>query len=251
MKIIKFKKKSSDKYELYFDDKETLVLYEDVIIKNNLLITKKIENLEDILMQNKKTEGYILAIKYISLRVRSKKEVIEHLLKKNIPLNVINEIIIRLINEGYINDLLFAKSYVNDKINLSNDGINKIKNDLVKLDIENNIIEEALSNVDENKVKNKLSKLIEKQLKLKKGSSYEIKNKLIAYFYNLGYDKNDILNELSKYEITNDLEVLKKEYNKLYSKYKNKYDEVKLNFVIEQKLYAKGYTKDEIKSIKE
>ena len=37
MKILKFKKQSKDKYKLYLDDNSDITLYEDVIIKNNLL----------------------------------------------------------------------------------------------------------------------------------------------------------------------------------------------------------------------
>ena len=44
MKILKFKKQSKDKYKLYLDNNSDITLYEDVIIKNNLLITKEISD---------------------------------------------------------------------------------------------------------------------------------------------------------------------------------------------------------------
>jgi len=250
MKIIKFKKKSSDKYELYFDNKETLVLYEDVIIKNNLLVTKEITDLEDILLQNKKTEGYLLAIKFISTKIRSKKEIIEYLLRKEMSTITVGEIIIRLEEEGYINDLLFAKSYINDKLNFSNDGPFKIKNNLIKYGISGEILENTLDDISDSIVENRLSKLIKKLLKIKKGSPVEIRNKIILNLYGLGYDKSSILNELEKFEIKTDFELLKKEYDKIYSKFKNKYDDETLKRVIEQKLRGKGYAKEDIRSIK-
>ena len=54
MKILKFKKQSKDKYKLYFDDNSEITLYEDVIIKNNLLITKQIDKklLDDLEKEN-------------------------------------------------------------------------------------------------------------------------------------------------------------------------------------------------------
>ena len=42
MKITKFKKVSNDKYKVYLENNDVITLFEDVIIINNLLITKEI-----------------------------------------------------------------------------------------------------------------------------------------------------------------------------------------------------------------
>ena len=50
---------------------------------------------------------------------------------------------------------------------------------------------------------------------------------------------------------TNDDKYVKVEYQKIYNKYKNKYDQNKLNLYIKDKLYQKGYDLDLInKTIK-
>ena len=58
-----------------------------------------------------------------------------------------------------------------------------------------------------------------------------------------------ILKELSKYELTSDKNKLKKDYIKIYNKYKDKYEEDNLKYIIGQKLYSKGYTKKDISQI--
>ena len=253
MKIIKFKKTSKDKYKLYLDNGESLSLFEDVIVNNNLLLTKQIDNelLDKLNYQNNEQHAYVLAIKYLSIKMRSEKEVSEYLIKKGVEENVINEVINRLIKDGYINDLAFSKAYVNDALLLSNDGPYKIKNNLIKYGVKQEIIDEVINDIDLNLVNQKLNNLIEKQIRIKKGSFNMIKVKLLNYFYNLGYDKESILKKLNECVIKVDYDHLKKEYKKLYNKYFNKYDPDKLKYMIEQKLYAKGYTKEDMDKIKE
>ena len=54
---------------------------------------------------------------------------------------------------------------------------------------------------------------------------------------------------MSKYSFSNNKNNLNNDYQKLFKKYQNKYDENKLKYVITQKLLLKGYTKDEINGI--
>ena len=251
MKILKFKKISNDKYKLYLDNNETITLYEDVIINNNLLLTKQIDNKEikNLLNQNNEVYAYGLALKFISIRMRSKKEVYDYLLKKNISQYLIDIIIDKLLKEGYLNDFKFSCSYINDQMLLSNYGPYKIKNNLIKYGVDSDIINEAIEGIKEDVVIEKLSKLLEKQVKIKKGSTNLLKVKLVNYFINLGFDKEMIIKELDSYELKSDPEKLKHEYNKLYNKYKNKYEGSKLTYFIAQKLYSKGYTSDDIASV--
>lgn len=252
MKISKFKKTSNGKYKIYLDNNETVVLYEDVIINNNLLIKKDIDTglLEKLIIENNNVNVYSTAINYISIRMRSEKEVYDYLEKKQIDNQLIKDTINKLSKLGYINDYLFAKSYVNDKINLSNDGPLKIKKSLMALGVEENIIEQILNSMDKEEMNIKLEKLIGKKLKTTKGSLNMVKLKIINYFYNLGYDKKDILSILENIEIDTNITELEKEYSKLYNKYSKKYDSSKLKAFIEQKLYAKGYTREDISKIK-
>ena len=251
MKILKYKKIGKDKYKITLDDNKEIELYEDVIVKNNLLLNKEIEDdkLDALLKQNEEEKNYFLALKYISIKMRSIKEIKNYLSKKNVSNNVIQNIVKRLIKEGYLNDALFVKAFINDQINLTLNGPIKIKNELLKHDINKDVIDEEISKTDNNLIKEKLNKLLKKQLKIKKGSYNSVKNKLINHFINLGYYKEDILNEISLLDIKTDDTKLKKDYERLYSKYKSKYNGDRLNYFIMQKLYLKGYTKEDISKV--
>lgn len=252
MKILKFKKYSSDKYKIYLENGNEMILYEDIILKNNLLFTKEIDDeLKDKLMsQNNYMASLTKAINYISVRMRSKREVEDYLNKHEISKKDVNKIIKKLEKDGYINDSSFAISYVNDQLLLTNYGPYKIKNNLIKLGVPTEIINDNINKINKDIVKERINKIIAKQLKIKKGSSNMLKIKLLNYINNLGYDKADILNCLSSIKVETDKTTLEKEYNKLYNKYSKKYDKEKLYYFIIQKLYSKGYTKEDIVSLK-
>ena len=246
MKIIKYTKLSGGKYKLQLEDNNSLILYEDVILNNNLLLIKEIDDLNKIKKENDEYEIYELAKKYINRKYVSKKELYKYLINKKYESELINKVIKDLEVKNILNEENYVKAYINDKINFTNDGPNKIKKDLLNNGIDEEIIDNNME-IDFNIVYGKLDKLIDKKiLFIKNYSGNVLKQKLIMYFINLGYDRRmieEIL--LNKNLINNDDGI--KEYNKLYNKYKNKYNSFELENILRQKLYLKGFSYDEIK----
>ena len=239
MNIVKYKKIGKNKYKIYLSNNKEIVLYEEIILKYELLLKKKIENLEDILKDNKDYEAYDLALSYINKRQRCEKEIKDYLIKKDYDQSLINKILKELKEKGIINEVMYIKSFTNDKFNINNYGPNKIINELIKLGLNKDIV---LNNVQisEEDINNKLNKLIDKKiLSLKKYSGNILKFKIESYFINLGYDKKYIDNVLNSKELNNlDYE---EEYKKLYNKYSKKYSGYELDNIIKRKLYEKGY----------
>ena len=151
------------------------MIHEDLILKYDLLITKKIDSKkeDELLKENNNYLAYSKAIKYIGIKMRSILEVKKYLNKQEIDEEYINVIINKLISQGYLNDLEYAKAYVNDRINLSNDGPKKIYNELIKLGIDDSDIDIALTSFTIDIAKEKINKLITKYIKLnnKKGAN--------------------------------------------------------------------------------
>lgn len=250
MKINKFKKVGTNKYKLFFND-DSILVYEDVIIKYNLLYKKEIDS--DLLIKinedNYKASIYDTALKYIGVRMRSKKELKEYLIKKKFDIKDINDTINKLLYQGFLNDVQFCKSYVNDKIHLTNSGLDKIKNELIKLGIEEDIIKSTFETIDKSILLDKLNKIISKELRINsKLPVNKMKNKITNRCINLGYKLEDI-NEILDNSILVSTSNINDDYNKLYNKYSSKYDEYKLKSVLKSKLYQKGYTLEEINKI--
>ena len=65
-----------------------------------------------------------------------------------------------------INDEKFAYAYFQDRINLSNDGPYKIKQELINNNISESVIEEIYSKMDQEIIYQKLDKLIQKKIKI-------------------------------------------------------------------------------------
>jgi regulatory protein len=251
MKITKMKKISGGRYKLTLDDSRELTLYEDVIVNNILLLGKEIDNklLDSINEDNMKSTIYNQALNYIDIRRRSREEIYNYLAKKNYSEMEIDRVIKRLEEENYINDYDFAIAYVNDKLNMSNDGINKIRRSLSNFKIEENVIDEVISKMDVSSQNGKIDKLIDKQIRVNsKYTGNVLKTKILNYLINLGYDRDSIIEKLENVSFDNKKDI-QKEYQKLYKKYSNKYSGYKLGMTIKQKLYQKGYSEEDINKI--
>ena len=243
MKITKYKKMSNNKYKVFLDNNENIVLHENIILKYNLLLTKEIDDLEEIKKDNNNYLIYDKVLKYISIKMRCESEIRAYLKKNEIDSKLIDEIVEKLKKQGFINEKLYVKSYILDKTRLNNIGPNKIKNELIKLNIDNNIIEEELNNINKEELNITLEKLIDKKIKSNRTYAGDVlKQKLLNDFINKGYIKEDILSILDKKDLNND-DLYEKEYNKLYNKYSKKYSGSELEYFIKQKLYQKGIKK--------
>ncbi len=203
IKIIKYKKENNGKYKLLLEDGSTIDTYEDVILKNNLLYKKDIDDsLYNIIMNdNVYEEAYSKSINYIGIRLRSINEMKVYLKSKKYSEEVINIIIERLIKNNLLNDTIFTQAFINDKLNFTTMGPYKIELELKKHNIDNNIISKCISTIDEDIIYEKINKLITKFIKSnKKYKGFLLKNKIYTNLINLGYSSSMILEVLNNYE---------------------------------------------------
>ena len=245
MKIIKFKKDKGNKYKIYLDNDLIIDLYDDVIIKYNLISNKNINNklFEEITTYNTFLDGYYKAVKLINKRLRTKKEIENYLTKQNIKKEEINKIINLLEKDNYLNQDLYIKSYISDQYNLTLNGPIKIKKDLNNLGI-NKDIDNYLNKYDWNV---KIDKIINKKIKFNnKLSNNALKNKIINDIINLGYEKEIIEKKLETI-VLNDKDILIKELNKIKNKYEKKYKDNELKYKVINYLYRKGFNIEDIK----
>ena len=166
MKIIKYQKLKSNKYKVTLENDDTINLYDNVILDNNLLLTKEINDIDDILKQNDYYDAYFLSIKYISRKQRTNKEIYNYL-KNKFDISIINDTINRLEKEGYLNEDIYIKSYINDQVNLTNNGYYKILRDLKNNGLDEDKIVSCLDNIDKEVWIEKAKRIIDKFLNIK------------------------------------------------------------------------------------
>ncbi len=241
MKIQRYKYLGNSKYKVIINNVE-YILYEDIILKYDLL-TKNIneKDLINFLNENKKYEAYYTALKYIKTKLRTKKEVKEYLLKKNYNDSNIEYATSRLEQEKYLDERLYAKSYILDAINLKNTGPNMIIINLTNLGINKDTILDELSIYTNYIEEEKVYKYIEKSIKNNhNNSSYILKNKIKQNLINLGYNPSIINKCLNEYNI-DDNEIYQKELEKVRNKLSKKYTGKELEYKIKQNMYRKGF----------
>lgn len=243
MKIVKFIKKKNGIYKLIFENDQTIDLHEDLILKEELLLNREIadNDIKRLLEINKEYLSYSMAIKYLGSKMRSIKELKLYLKKKEVSDSVIDDVVSKLVSEGYLNDYNYAKAFVNDKITLSNDGPLKIKKSLEDLNISSNTISDVLVNFTDEIQLEKINKLVLKYAKSNSNKGeYLLKQKIYYNLSLLGYDKVLIQKVLDEADFNCD-DLMKKEYDKLYKKLSSKYSGSELEYMIKQKLYQKGF----------
>ena len=201
MKIIKYKKEKSGIYKIYLEDGSTIDTYEDVLINNNILYKDDLDTklLKKIEASNDYQKIYNSCIKYISLRVRSTKEIKEYLYRKNIDNNTIDKIIKELTDKNILNDNLYTELFIKDKLLLTNWGPYKIINRLRETGIDNNTIDKYMYLFKEADEINKINKIINKSIKSNHKNNINIRNKIYLNLINLGYNNDLIVTELNNY----------------------------------------------------
>ncbi len=241
MKIQGYRYLGNSKYKVIINNEE-YTLYEDIILKYDLLIKDVNEkDLNKYLEENKRFETYYVALKYIKTKLRTRKEIEEYLSKKDYNDFDIDYAVARLEQEKYLDERVYAKSYILDAINLKNIGPNKIVMELTNLGIDKNVVLDELSIFTDHLEQEKVSKYIDKSIKSNHNkSSYILKNKIKQNLINLGYDLSIINKCLSEYDI-DDNEIYQKELEKVRNKLSRKYTGKELEYKIKEYMYRKGF----------
>lgn len=202
MKIEKYELYKKNKYNIYLSNGEVLTLDERVITANELLLKKKLDNnlYDKVVKENMIYDMIDIAIKYISVRLRSIKELKDYLKKKYDKEELIDEVILKLKKLEYLDDNRFAKAFIKDKLAFTSWGDYKIKLELEHLGVSYEIIEESISNIDENILKEKMKKQIDKIIRTnKKHKGPELKNKIYTHLVTSGFTKEKVINLLNNY----------------------------------------------------
>ena len=250
MKILKIKKMANNKYKISLDNFE-ITTFDNVILEYNLLYKKELteKELKEISSKTNYFDAYNKTLKYITKKIKSKREVEKYLESFDLKSDEKKEILNKLIGLNLINDRLYCRAFINDKINISKYGVIKVNKQLQEKGIDYKIIEEELLNIDYNIVNSNLEFKIKRKINNNtKYTNFELKQRLIMQFTKEGYSKEKILEYINKY-ISNDGEILKVQFDKLYYKYKNKYDDKIFLLKLKQKLYQKGFSNETISKL--
>ena len=143
---IESQKKNSNRVSVFIDDKFGFGLHHDVLLQHGLhagqdLDEEQITTLQaaDALIRAKET-----AIVYLGHRARTEQEVRKKLHGKGFESAIIDRVITRLHELSYLDDAGFARSYTQNRFKYKGYGPQRIRVELRRLGIENQLIEAAI-----------------------------------------------------------------------------------------------------------
>ena len=201
MKIEKYEKIGSSKYRLYLDNGEVIDTYDEVILKNDLLLKKELttNSYATILIETNLVSSYNACLKYISIRLRSVKEIKDYLLRKKVVEEDIEEIVKRLLKNKLLDDNHFTECFIKDKLNFTSMGEHRIIAELKKNNISNDIIHQYSYLFNEETMLERIEKIVEKQIQTNhKLDKYKLRNKIYNYLLNQGYSSSNIVTILNQ-----------------------------------------------------
>lgn len=138
--------------------------------------------------------------KYCAYQERCVKDVCDKMKTFDIPEVEKTKILEYLIDNRFVSDERFARSFVRGKINQSGWGLNKIRFHLMQKGIAKDTIDEALGQTDEETYRQRLIDILKVKAKtIKAENGFEKKRKLAAYAIQKGFECSlvwEVLKEL-------------------------------------------------------
>ena len=127
--------------------------------------------------------------KFCAYQERCVKDVIDKLKTFEIAEKDQTEILNYLIDNRFVDDERFARSFVRSKINQSGWGVNKIRFHLMQKGIDKDVIDEAMQSLDEEAYRQRLRDILTSKAKtVKAANDFEKKRKLAAYAIQKGFE---------------------------------------------------------------
>lgn len=113
----------------------------------------------------------------------------------------VENIIVKLIEDNFLNEERFAMSFARGKFTIKKWGRIKIKQELKQKRVSDYCLKKALQQIDEVEYVNTLKILIEKKRKLiKESSEIKLQYKLMSYAISKGYEKDIVFDVLNSKE---------------------------------------------------
>ncbi|MBA5850324.1 recombination regulator RecX [Clostridium sp. cel8] len=261
---IKLQSRNKKRVNVYVNDEFSFSCSTEIVYKYNIYKGKNID--EDLLKNIIEEDDYIkcknLALRIIERNFKTEKQIYDRLVKEEYNIKTIERTLNFLKQYKFIDDYKFAKMWIKEKIN--HFGKNKIRYELVKKGISEDIIETEMESIDESVYKNGILKLCIKKYKTmhkdreSMSSAYrKLGNYLLGRGYNIELIRETLKKVINKEDFVKKEIYSKKDENNIYSIAKKRYNIIarsendvnKLKRKLSQYLMRRGYLWEDIKPI--
>ncbi|MFD2046443.1 recombination regulator RecX [Ornithinibacillus salinisoli] len=250
-------KKSKSRYNIYLADGDQDVyafsVDEAVLIEYGLRKGLELDQSMIETLEKKDTiqKAYSLAINFLSYRMRTKKELHDYLVKKEVEPEHSSIILEKLTDEGYVNDKEFATAFVQTRINTSTKGPLLVKKELIEKGVTQLIATEAITQYTYGIQYEKAEKWVDKKLRSSKKDSFRKQvQQLQSNLIQKGFTQ-DVVQDVtqSMQEEKNDDEewdALVYQGEKLIRKFEKKHSGFAFRNKVKEGLFRKGFSMENI-----
>ncbi|MBK0347410.1 RecX family transcriptional regulator [Aerococcaceae bacterium zg-ZJ1578] len=270
MKLTKIErqKKNAERYSLYIDGEFWLGVHESVLIQFGLYKSQDIttSTMQEIIASEYAQSVYLRGVHYLSYGLRTIKEMRDYLfeyvderakeevadLSEQRPDLVVESVVQRLIEQKYLDDLMYSQSYIRTHANLNYKGPTLLKHQLRQKGVTDAVIDEALQEYPPQQQLENAELIANKYIASK--TNYPPKKlveKLREQLRKKGYEQGIIQSVLQTIDVSTQEdqqdELLVKESDKALRRLSRKYNGYLLKQKITETLLRKGFDYDAIK----
>lgn len=196
---VEIQKKNKDRVNIFVDGEFTFACSAELVYKYSLFKNKHIdfEYISDVINEDNYIKAKNRALRILEKCIKTEKQVKERLIKLGYSYNTVERVLKFLKEYDFINDKKYAKMFIKEKT--SKEGRNKIRFELLKKGVSEEIIQNEIDLIECEKEKNSAFKLAKKRYKVLKKlekNDGKIYKKLFNYLVRRGYEYNDIKNIL-------------------------------------------------------
>lgn len=198
---IEIQKRNKDRVNIYIDEEYSFSMSVESVYKEGLKINQVID--KEKILSIAKDDNYKKcknsALKILERTYKTEKEIRDKLILKGYDEVSINKSIEFLKEYNFLSDHNFSKMYVKDKVRAY--GKNKIKYDLIRKGIDDNLIEEAISNIDyQDEIDVAYNLAIKKYNTLSKREEdkFKLSQKLYRFLLSKGYNYDIVSNVVKR-----------------------------------------------------
>ena len=192
MKItaIKTQVKREGRYSIFVDGKYAFSLSADSLLSAGLVNGQELDEAELQVYKKLSSDdkAYGLALEYVVRRMRSEGELKDYFRRKKYEPELADYILSKLKQAGYVDDMEFAKRWVENRRLLKATSTRRLQLELRQKNVSSDIIQAVLAE-DETDERQVLRELVAKK---RKQSRYQDDQKLIAYLVRQGFNYDDI-----------------------------------------------------------
>lgn len=258
-KVLKLTHLKAQDYEVAIlaPDQQVLLfpVHEEVVLKFRLVNGKELSESEIIELNGKLDLGsaYQYSLNLLSRKSYTIAQIYEKLEAKEYAIDIIQDVLKRLVDTGLLNDEQYAASYINHQVILGKKGPNKVKQELLQKGISDRIIQKYLTLYESEIQIEHATKLANQLVRTnRKYGPYVIKQKIQQHLMIKGFNYSVIEAAINNIEFVtsedDDNPILTKEIEKLCRKHSRLTGYEKKTKVI-QSLMRKGFNYDDISTI--